>query len=339
MIIQNHSETANKKQSTTKTNNDYLTDLSQKDKPWDVHRAQCDEVNYIYAAAQEFERLAQRMADCSGLLSFAWANNRETGETRLKLKSARFCRVRHCPVCQWRRSLMWQARFYQSLPSVIEQYPTSRFLFLTLTVRNCDIKDLRSTLKAMNAAWQRLIKRKEFSSVTGWLRATEVTRGKDDTAHPHFHVLLMVPSSYFKKTYVRHDQWAESWRASMRLDYLPNVDVRTVKKRKAKDGQIDAFENYTVAEELNAAVSETLKYAVKPDDMTTGSPEWFLELTRQTHKLRFIATGGALKDVLKLDSETDQDLALQGEISPDEDEEQHRLAFAWREGEKRYKRT
>lgn len=326
-------------QSTTKASNDLLSDLSPRDKPWDVHRAQCDQVNYLYAAASEFERLAKRMADCSGLLSFAWVNSNETGETSLKLRSARFCRVRHCPVCQWRRSLMWQARFYQSLPSVIEQYPTSRFLFLTLTVRNCDIKDLRSTLKAMNAAWQRLIKRKEFSSVTGWLRATEVTRGKDDTAHPHFHALLMVPSSYFKKTYVRHDQWAESWRASMRLDYLPNVDIRTVKKRKPKDGQLDAFESYTVAEELNAAVSETLKYAVKPDDMTEGSPDWFLELTRQTYKLRFIATGGALKNILRLDQESDQDLALQGITEALDDEEGQAVRFAWRGSEKRYKRT
>ena len=36
-----------------------------------------------------------------------------------------------------------------------------------------------------------------------------------------------------------------------------------------------------------------------------ADPEWFLELTRQTHKRRFVATGGALKDVLKLDQETD----------------------------------
>ncbi|MDI5349339.1 protein rep [Salmonella enterica subsp. enterica serovar Kentucky] len=28
-----------------------------------------------------------------------------------------------------------------------------------------------------------------------------------------------------------------------------------------------------------------------------ADPEWFLELTRQTHKRRFVATGGALKDV------------------------------------------
>ncbi|MDI5829544.1 hypothetical protein MJN51_34485, partial [Salmonella enterica subsp. enterica serovar Kentucky] len=38
-----------------------------------------------------------------------------------------------------------------------------------------------------------------------------------------------------------------------------------------------------------------------------ADPEWFLELTRQTHKRRFVATGGALKDVLKLEQETDQD--------------------------------
>ncbi|MDI8083623.1 protein rep, partial [Salmonella enterica subsp. enterica serovar Kentucky] len=47
----------------------------------------------------------------------------------------------------------------------------------------------------------------------------------------------------------------------------------------------------------------------KPADMV-ADPEWFLELTRQTHKRRFVATGGALKDVLKLEQETDQDMYL-----------------------------
>ncbi|WP_176687188.1 protein rep, partial [Escherichia coli] len=36
----------------------------------------------------------------------------------------------------------------------------------------------------------------------------------------------------------------------------------------------------------------TLKYSTKPADMV-ADPEWFLELTRQTHKRRFVATGGA----------------------------------------------
>ena len=29
------------------------------------------------------------------------------------------------------------------------------------------------------------------------------------------------------------------------------------------------------------------------------SREWFYELTRQTHKLRFVASGGALKNTIK----------------------------------------
>ncbi|WP_162827406.1 protein rep, partial [Escherichia coli] len=76
---------------------------------------------------------ALRMSSCSGLLRFGRSTIMETGETRLPLRSAQFCRDRHCPVCQWRRSLMWQARLYQALPKIVVDYPSSRWLFLTLT--------------------------------------------------------------------------------------------------------------------------------------------------------------------------------------------------------------
>ena len=46
-----------------------------------------------------------------------------------------------------------------------------------------------------------------------------------------------------------------------------------------------------------------MKYAIKPEDMIgdekpTGS-WWFHEYTRQVFKLRFVASGGALKNALK----------------------------------------
>ncbi|WP_172801370.1 protein rep, partial [Escherichia coli] len=152
---------------------DGLADWSAKDKPWDVHRGQAQAVGDIYGAAQEFERYAARIGKCSGVLRFAQTVDPETGEIGLRLREAQFCRVRHCPVCQWRRSLMWLARFYAALPEVQAQYPKARWLFLTLTVRNCPISDLRETLRGMNAAWQRLIQRREFRHVYGWLRTTE----------------------------------------------------------------------------------------------------------------------------------------------------------------------
>lgn len=97
---------------------DGLGHYSAKDKPWDVHRAQAADVQQIYQNADEFERYAERIDQCSGVLRFGMSPHPDTGEVLLRLREAHFCRVRHCPVCQWRRSLMWQARFYQSLPSI-----------------------------------------------------------------------------------------------------------------------------------------------------------------------------------------------------------------------------
>lgn len=302
-----------------------LTDYSPQDKPWDVHKGQSDDVGGIYLRAAEFETYAARMRDCGGLLRFGWSTLKDTGEMRLRLREAHFCRVRYCPVCQWRRCLMWIARFYQSLPTIVSEWPDSCWMFLTLTVRNCDVTSLGETLTAMNAAFKRMEKRKEFKPVQGWIRTTEVTRGKDGSAHPHFHTLMMVPPSMLSgRDYVKHYRWVELWRDCLRVDYDPNVDVRVVKSRKLKSDQ--SLANAT-AELVRGAVADTFKYSVKPSDMISD-PDWFLELTRQTHKRRFIATGSALKDVLKLDQETDQDMVHGDDISEGTDDGS-RLAFGW----------
>ena len=229
---------------------------------------------------------------------------------------------------------MWQARFYQSLPKLVTEHPKARWLFLTLTVRNCPITELGETLTAMNAAWQRLKDRKEFRPVLGWVRTTEVTRGKDGSAHPHFHALLMVPPSWFTRDYVKQARWVELWGDCLRVDYAPNVDVRTVKARAPKSGQTPTD---ATAAALQGAVAETLKYSTKAADMVADE-SWFLELTRQTHKRRFVATGGALADVLKVDQESDEDLVMaDGPAQGDDDGS--RLAFNWRSGERRYRRA
>ncbi|MDI5424662.1 protein rep, partial [Salmonella enterica subsp. enterica serovar Kentucky] len=37
------------------------------------------------------------------------------------------------------------------MPKIVADYPDARWMFVTLTVRNCDIADLGETLTAMNA--------------------------------------------------------------------------------------------------------------------------------------------------------------------------------------------
>src|SRR4051812_2931855 len=92
---------------------EYLADASPRHKPWDVHRAEADAVQEAYAGGtSRHQRYATRVEACSQVLEFARDPPAGSGKQKLKLKNAWFCRVRHCPVCQWRRSLMWQAKVY-----------------------------------------------------------------------------------------------------------------------------------------------------------------------------------------------------------------------------------
>lgn len=328
-----------------------LSDISQRDSVWDSHRTQVFYVESIYNANLEFEKYAGRLFECSGWLKFGF--NDSNG---LVLKGANFCRVRYCPVCQWRKSLLWKALMYQSFPEIRQQYPTHRFIFLTLTIKNPRIGELRNTLDHMNKSWQRLIKRKEFAVVDGWIRTTEVARPKlprkskkdkivydpktkNTHVHPHFHIILMVKPSYFGKGYLKQSDWVTLWRECLKVDYDPLVDVRTVKPKKgshASDGT-DNEENI-----IKGAIAETLKYATKPDEIILDcdnpeSREWFYELTRQTHKLRFVATGGALKNAIKDEKKiTNQELIQTGnddETSPTDD---RRLNFTYYRNKKKY---
>lgn len=229
---------------------------------------------------------------------------------------------------------MWKARFMKALPKIVEEFPKSRWLFLTLTVRNCEIEDLGDTLTLMNKAWNKFIKRKDLKPVQGWIRTTEVTRGKDRSAHPHFHCLMMVPPSWFTgKYYVKQSRFIELWRDSLQANYDPNVDVRVAKPKK---GSQKTLQQMSAIEMLSSTVAETLKYSTKPDDMVTDK-QWFFELTRQTHKKRFMATGGALKGIFKVNEETNEDL-IHGDDDDgiNQDEDGRLVRFHWDKPRKEY---
>lgn len=292
-----------------------LSELSPRDKPWDKHRGNADIIETYYQGS-EFSQYAARLSLCSQLLEFGLMLE-EAGTLKTKLRSARFCRVRHCPICQWRRSLMWKAKAYKVLPQIVNIYPQYRWLFLTLTLKNCPVNELRTTLVSMNKGFQRMSQRKVWPAV-GWLRSTEVTRSSDGTAHPHFHCLLMVRPGYFGKNYIKQSEWVKLWRHAMRLDYNPILDCRAVRRGK----------------QPMQLIPELLKYCTKEFDMTIER-EWFLELTRQMHKMRCVATGGILKECLKeLESEPED---LIGNSKEYEGEDEAKLYFYWRYLEKKYR--
>jgi plasmid rolling circle replication initiator protein Rep len=272
----------------------YLTDLSPKDKPWDNHHKNTDKIADIYSKAK-YLNYAERMGGCSGLLVFGSTLPDKFGVQKIKLRSASFCRVRHCPVCFWRRSLTWKARFGKVLPTIEKDYPKIRWLHLTLAIRNCAISDLRETIQLMNAAWQRLAQTKKFPAI-GYFKALEVTRGEDGSAHPHFHILLMVETNYFGGNYINQKGWIAMWRKALRVDYDPTAHVQAVKV---------LGENGTILD----AVKEVAKYTVKPSDLIVED-EWLIELTKQLHKTRSVSLGGVLKQYLSEDDASYKEMLM-----------------------------
>ena len=309
-----------------KFNNDsYLCKDSPKDQKFDDLRKSTEKVSQFLFRLNEFEKWAQRMSDCSGLLRFAEVADTKTGEITLKLRHAQFCHVRHCPFCSSRRQMIYRSRFLDFIPKVIEEHPNYRWVFLTLTVPNVPVVDLKKSLKDMSSAWNRFILRKEFKQVVGWVRTTEVTQEKKRKgyAHPHYHVLMFVKPSFFAKYYVKQSKWAETWGDCMRLDVTPIVNVKAVKNGVEK------------------ALLETIKtftYSVKPETLELD-PEWTVEYFKQVQNMRFIASGGILKDAIKqLDKISDEDMIYTDGNEKPVNQELRKIAYTWRKNEYKYRR-
>jgi plasmid rolling circle replication initiator protein Rep len=297
-----------------------LADYSVKDSDlWDTKRSLTQSVEQIFydSKAYRLKKQAKRLRECSSLLLYSLKE-----DNSIKLKRASFCKVRSCPVCQWRRSKMWQARMFEALPAL----SNFRWLLLTLTVKNCDVADLKQTIKTMQKAWSKMRKRKMFASaVVGYVKSLEVTRSESGQAHPHFHIMLLVRSSYFSgQSYITKQDWALEWQSVLNVDYEPVCDIRAITDKKGKG--------------IGGAVLEVLKYETKSADLVQH-PDFLQQLAIQLKGTRAIELGGLVKDKLKAagnEAETDEMLITEN-TDRAEVEEVAELVFGWQRFHRFYK--
>lgn len=293
---------------------------------WDYHKAIADEVAKLYedfSDSPKDSRKAERIRNCSGYLNFGWYYNNQTGKNEIHLIELHCCKVRSCVLCQWRRSLLYKARFSMNIIDIIQNNPTAKFIFLTLTVKNCEISEIRSTLSSMSKAFNRLTKSDYFKDVLGYIRNMEITRGENDTVHPHYHVLLMVKETYFNTGhYINQNSWALAWKHFMKLDYVPITDIRLVRD---KSKRLDV-------------VKELFKYTVKETDIKKDS--WYKLLMDSLHHVRAISSGGILKDIVKDFTNTaDEDLLHIDENSQPMEPLNKTVAYEWNRPIKRYRKA
>lgn len=294
---------------------------------WDKHRQETEKIEQLYRKQgmkdDDLKRYAERIAGCSNNLEFEKTINPDTGEVTQKLTNGEFCHVRQCQICQWRRTLVWRRRFKKALPGITMAKPQGHWLFLTLTVENCEVSKLKDTLKSMSKGFQLLSKRKNWPG-KGWIRSIEVTKSKSGKAHPHIHCLILVNKSYFGTSYISQAEWTRLWQESMRLEYKPVVHIRKVKLDKGRSEKLKAsnpdYETLTEAEfqqlSIEQAALETFKYSIKVDDLTQDG-HWLGEITKQMHKTRSISLGGLIKKIMKAEEPSSEEFTADEEVLED----------------------
>jgi len=288
-----------------------------------------------------YEKRASNVKFCGTCLEF------EPIDKELKrLIKANFCRVPLCPMCQWRKSL----RVFKEVSEVMRIVQLRKVnyvpLFLTLTVKNCAVENLKATLDNMFNGWNEFMRSRTLNPmiagkithiVKGWFRSLEITYDGDkfitakryreakkyyderglkqgdknpnyNTIHPHFHAVLLVERTYFKSDgYMHTRDWVKLWRQSARLDYDPVCDIRRVRTSKEKRNQVADIAKYTYKD----AEILTDKLAEQEKDNVVQS------LSSALHGRRLYAYGGIMKEIvaeLKLD---ENKIDVTDEVNPE----------------------
>lgn len=359
---------------------EFLEDTNRdgKERPWKQKKEQSLKMAEAYQEAG-LHKKATRMCQCGNVLEFKKTDN------GMKLANAYFCKIRLCPLCMWRRSLKLINQNTRIIEKANEKH-NLRWIFLTLTVRNVEGEDLKATLAHLSNSFRRMFggqkgsPKKVNEAVVGYLRTLEITRNTDryitekkykdnpkyyksrglkigdvnplfNTYHPHYHVLICVKPSYFKKSneYITQKEWTSYWQKCARLDYSPTVDIRPVKPKKQSERQslfatVREIEN-SISE--MGAVLETSKYAVKDMDVITNfedieeSAEIVKILDNALHYKRLVDHGGLLREIkkeLKLeDVESNNANLIQLDDSADDTvQECQRVMAYWHTGHSNY---
>ncbi len=288
-----------------------------KDNRWDLRKTQSTEINEIMIALNVPESKTQKFGVCAEVLLFAIST-----DDKKKLRNAWFCKDKLCPVCQWRRSLKMGYYNQQIIKQITLADVNGKYVFLTLTVKNCKGEDLKSTIQMILKGFDRMFRRAVFKkNVLGFIRSLEVTYNeKTREFHPHLHVLILMDKNYwsFKNVNGRrklepllsHSDFVNIWQQSCKLDYKPNVDIRAVKRRKGR------------GDTLEKAVMEVSKYAFKPIDIKNLSDYdkryVISSLIVGLNRVRQVGYGGIFKDILKKLNDDEENLTVISNADDDE---------------------
>ena len=177
----------------------------------------------------------------------------------------------------------------------------------------------------------------------------KIGMGREGFVHPHFHVLIAVPSTYMYHGKIPSARWLEVWRDAMQDQSITNVKIQLVQGGKKfidmDQGSIEDFKKAILRKDtLFGSLPELVKYSTKPTEFSAPFEKgwetaeqrdyFYYKYEREVKHLRFISTGGIFKDILGEDKDVDEVsneemVRVGGELSEGETKLLDTLDFSW----------
>ena len=232
--------------------------------------------------------------------------------SQFKLTKALLCKQKFCPVCARRKSL----RHSYELKNIIKYMADNnlhnhKLVFATFTVRNTHFSQLESEIQKLNKAFSKFMRFKEVKKAfLGSYRALEITYQENDVtqAHPHLHVLFIVPPHYYdkqNKDYLSAERMGALWQKALGVSYTPNVDIRPLG---AKDRE-QTLKKYWCNGELKSKKSKDIVKRLKSSFNLFNAEQLVKDQDIELQKDIFMASyTKSVKEVTKyLSNEVSQD--------------------------------
>lgn len=122
----------------------------------------------------------ERVEQCGNYLVLA--NYKDPNYTTT-LHSANFCKNKLCPFCSWRTHL----KIYEAMGYAVEQQSTKNLYHMVLTIPNVKYLTKEFLLEYNKKAVNFI---RKYLQSNNYIKSFEITIGKDNSFHPHFHILL-----------------------------------------------------------------------------------------------------------------------------------------------------
>lgn len=246
-------------------------------------------LEHIYQYLERYDK-AYNAHKCGTYLEFEL----KYGQTidKKKLRRINSCKQRLCTYCSWRKSLRIYTNIRKCFDEILRRDKgkkterTSRFIFMTLTTRNCSLEGLNNEVNLQLKGFDKLRRYKAFKNAfKGFIRALEVVIDREPLITPnmylqdeerkayydnlglgigdenpnymmcnvHIHVLLHTTYDIYQgNNYITKDKLISLWKRACNLNYDPRVDIRSFKAKNR--------------EEKGKELAEMAKYTVKPKD-------------------------------------------------------------------------